>query len=326
MSWVGADVGWALTAHGCGNGRSCAELDETTDAAIHWHREQLPREVAHLRATVFGIAFNRHDVGYLYGNPSWVTRDGARTWHRVPGATLTLVIDGSETYRVTYHHDDCPAACHPAVQAAATGTASFRTIYPPSDFGFGEALAASDARILVTYYGHPGGGAPAAGAVYGQSSDAGRTWTQRPDACGGQGESEQDTGTVFVDRSHVDVSCQRRHPPNTWTLLQSTNGGRTFTGPRRVPFPPAAIARVGRSILIASTVLGGRNGDHYQVAISGNSGHHWHDVLYRSAQPSDYDEDTATMQCVQQQCAYVPDPTDLLVSLNGGRTWAGRTP
>jgi photosystem II stability/assembly factor-like uncharacterized protein len=277
------------------------------------------------RSFVSAVAFNANGVGYLFGPALWMTRDGGKTWRRITGPkTASLVIDGKTTYRIAFHHADCPTVCNPYVQAARTGSSSWRTIHRPVNFGYGSALTASGSRIFVTLFGAGPAGAPDAHVTYLESADGGASWVRRSDACGGQGLSERDTGVVEVEHHRTALSCERRHSPSRSTLLQSGDDGLTYGSPRRVPFPPAAIARVGRTLLIGSVALTAHHGYEYVVAASRDGGRTWHDVLRHRSSSSGLDNQTAILECVRRQCAYLADPWHVFISHDSGRTWITR--
>jgi hypothetical protein len=325
MSWVGRGVGWLLTVRTCAHAKLCAGLDKTTDGAAHWRHQPLPRALVTRRSFVNGVAFNTHGVGYLFGTSLWVTRDDAKTWRRIPGPkTASLVIDGKATYRIAFHHADCPTVCEPFIQTARTGSGSWHAVHGPVDFGYGSALSASQSTIFVTFYDNPAGGSPDAQSTYLESADAGASWVQRRDACGGQDRSERDTGVVEVDRHRIAVTCGRRYPPSGSTLLQSGDNGRDFGTRQPTPFPPAAIARAGRTLLIGSGPLTVHGRYEYVVASSRDNGRDWHEVLLHGAPASDVDNGRAILQCAQAKCAYLVDPRHVLVSLDSGRTWTTR--
>jgi photosystem II stability/assembly factor-like uncharacterized protein len=326
MSWLGHGVGWLLATEPCGHGKQCDAVYRTTDNGVRWQRRSIPTLAAHHRGDVSAIGFTRAGVGYLFGTTSWVTRDSAHTWQRIPGRhAVALAIDGRRTYRIAYHHTGCPGPCNPVVQRARTGSTRWLTVYRsgPNGFPDGGQLSVSGRYVLATFPGNPAGGAPNAQTTYLESRDAGRTWELRTDPCGGQLRHEWDTVAVSIHGLDVSAVCVRRQPGQRTAIVTSADGGRHFTARRVTPFDAATtIAQADHHRLVVGSGAAGGQPATFRVAVTRDRGRHWRAVLTDRARAAS--NPITTLQCVMSSCAYLENAHHVFVSLDGGRTWNDR--
>jgi photosystem II stability/assembly factor-like uncharacterized protein len=327
MSWLGHGLGWLLVTEPCGHRKQCDAVYRTTDSGVRWQRRSMPRLAADHLGDVSAIAFTRAGVGYLFGTTTWVTRDAAHTWQRIPKRhTAALAIAGRRTYRIAYFHTGCPGPCNPVVQRARTGSTRWVTVYrsgPSGGFPDGGQLTVWGRNVVATFPGNPAGGAPNAQTTYLESRDAGETWKMRADPCGGRLRHEWDTVAVSIHALDLSAVCERRQPGQSTAIVTSTDGGRHFTARRVTPFDAAAaIARTGHHRLVVGSGAAGGQAATFRVAVTIDRGRHWQELLTDRARAAN--NPITTLQCVLNSCSYLENTHHVFVSLDGGRTWHDR--
>jgi photosystem II stability/assembly factor-like uncharacterized protein len=327
MSWLGHGLGWLLVTEPCGHRKQCDAVYRTTDSGVRWQRRSMPRLAADHLGDVSAIAFTRAGVGYLFGTTTWVTRDAAHTWQRIPKRhTAALAIAGRRTYRIAYFHTGCPGPCNPVVQRARTGSTRWVTVYrsgPSGGFPDGGQLTVWGRNVVATFPGNPAGGAPNAQTTYLESRDAGETWKMRADPCGGRLRHEWDTVAVSIHALDLSAVCERRQPGQSTAIVTSTDGGRHFTARRVTPFDAAAaIARTGHHRLVVGSGAEGGQAATFRVAVTIDRGRHWQELLTDRARAAN--NPITRLQCVANSCAYLENTHNVFISRDGGRTWHDR--
>jgi hypothetical protein len=291
----------------------------TSDAGNHWSVRTAPT----MRADQIAFANNR--IGYAFGPTTWVTTDGARNWHQIPGRpTIALVADGAYAYRVTYRGSGCPGPCHLRVERAVTGSTVWRTVDVPPFSGDGAGLAASGGNLLVTLPGNPAGGAASAQTAYLQSPDGGATWHMSHDPCGGTGRHEWDTAAVALRGRTLASLCTRRLTQRSATVV-SHDLGATWTARHLLPARWAeAIGISGAGSLIAAGMDSAPGEVMYCVAVSADGGATWkREVTSNSFAKQNPNYAGADIDCAGNGCAVLADPRYLFVTPDNGVSWAG---
>jgi photosystem II stability/assembly factor-like uncharacterized protein len=289
-SWVSAAEGWALAAQPCATG-TCTRMARTADAGRHW--QQLPGPPATIQdggadcaaqACVTHVSFAGPAIGYLYGPGLLMTTDGGLTWHAPPGPqTEALTIAGGQVYRVTYTHGGCPGPCQPALQEAAAGSASWRTLTgalaEPGRSGSAQIIA-SGPHVLVAMYGSLAGPVPAQAVVY-RSPDGG-TWRQAADPCGGLGrggpDKEEDlVGLAAAPGGFFAGLCAPHDMTSTFVITSADAGAswRSAAAPPPGQWPGLVAAASPATIAVASGATGGGGPYTARLLVTTDGGRHW---------------------------------------------------
>jgi photosystem II stability/assembly factor-like uncharacterized protein len=290
-SWFSASEGWALAALPCGLS-TCTRVAQTTDAGQTWH--VLPTPAARIQdgsvncsaqTCVSQIAFATPEIGYLYGPALLMTTDGGQTWHAEPGLqTETLTVASGQVYRVIYSHGGCPGPCQPALQEAAVGSTSWRTLIGQlnePDRSSSAQIIVSGSDVLVATYGSLAGPIPAEAVVYG-SADGGGTWRQSADPCAGLGpngpKQEEDLIALSAAPGGFFAGMCAPHNITSTFVITSANAGATWRPTAAAPRGQwlGFVAAASQStIAVASGALSGNGTDTAQLLITADGGRSW---------------------------------------------------
>ncbi|MGN6475095.1 MAG: hypothetical protein ACTHK4_15790 [Mycobacteriales bacterium] len=321
VSWVTTRSGWLLEGQQCRRAAKFrSRLYLTSDAGHHWTRRRMPAT----RTT--RIAFADDRIGYAFGPTTWLTTDGAKSWHRIAGRpTTALAVDGGYAYRVTYSGSGCPGPCRLRVERSVTGSTVWRTVDLPPYSGDGAHIAASGPAVLVTLPGNPAGGAGSAHTLYLESDDAGTSWRWHTDndPCGGVPHQEWDSSDVALRGSTIAALCTARLTQADGTLISHDLGG-SWTARRPVPFRWAGIIGVTQSnYLIGAGMTGANGGATYVVAVSTDDGTTWQTAVTAPSYASNPNIDIhPDIECAGSGCVVLVDPHLLFVTGDNGRSWA----
>jgi len=181
-------------------------------------------------------------VGYLFGPALYQTSDGGRTWQRVPSRPVeSLEPSAGTVVRVVYDHGGCPGPCDRVVQETSAGSGAWHTLLrlPADSAAFsvaGQLVRQGAVAMYLTLYGHMAGGAGSAHALILSSADAGLTWQQHPDPCGGTGASEHDAiDMAAAPGGFAAVLCVPRLSTGSTFVVTSADQGASWSPPRPVP-------------------------------------------------------------------------------------------
>jgi photosystem II stability/assembly factor-like uncharacterized protein len=290
-SWISATEGWVLAAQPCGQA-TCTRLAHTTDGGQNW--QVLPAPAARVQdgsvncsvqACVSQISFASPEIGYLYGPALLMTTDGGQTWHADPGPqTETLTVAGRAVYRVTYTSTGCPGPCQPSLQGAAVGSASWRTLVgqlnEPGRSNSAQ-IVASGPNVLVALYGSLAGPVPAEADVY-SSADAGSTWRQSADPCGGLGpngpKQEEDLIALAAASGGFFAGVCAPHNITSTFIITSADAGATWRPTAAAPggqWLGFVAAASPTRIAVASGALSGNGTGTAQLLITADGGRSW---------------------------------------------------
>ena len=248
LTWVSDRRGWALAAAPCATGL-CPRLASTRNGGHSW--QALPDPPVHIpygtadcpaAACVSHLRFATPAVGYLFGPALYQTSDGGRTWQRVPSRPVeSLEPSAGTVVRVVYDHGGCPGPCDRVVQETSAGSGAWHTLLrlPADSAAFsvaGQLVRQGAAAMYLTLYGHMAGGAGSAHALILSSADAGLTWQQDPDPCGGTGASEHDAiDMAAAPGGFAAVLCVPRFSTGSTFVVTSADHGASWGSPRPVP-------------------------------------------------------------------------------------------
>jgi photosystem II stability/assembly factor-like uncharacterized protein len=278
LSFVGIDDGWALGEAPCG-GSSCTYLVRTTDGGRSWSGvASMPAKLAETSNDCFGeqpacvsdIAFVSASEGYAFEPSLLVTHDGGRTWRQITGAQVHgLVISGGTPLRVVGMEPtaDCEEGCH-VQQSVDAGITWADLPAAPVVRASGVYVAAGDAsNLYLAGLANSAGGATNKRAALFRSSDGGRSWQAFADPCGRFGFTDS---VAALSRNALAIVCDDQSSgADSSSVVVSTDGARTFRGPRSVPggfpFPFAA----GGPTVMSATLFPP------SVETSLDSGKHW---------------------------------------------------
>ena len=252
LTWVSADVGWALAGQPCEQG-ICARIARTTDSGRHWHL--LPSPPARVQdedqgcatSCVSHIRFANADVGYLFGPALLMTTDGGRSWQPMADKQVeTLEVVHGTVLRTAYTRSGCPGPCDVSLESAAVGSTTWRPLVDDVEAparSSTSGIASSGSAVLVAMFGSQAGPVPATATIY-RSADGGRSWRQRADPCQPQHGDEYDLVDLAGAPSGFFVGlCTAHVSRGASYVVTSTDGGGTWQKAGDVPADDAGLRR-----------------------------------------------------------------------------------
>jgi photosystem II stability/assembly factor-like uncharacterized protein len=291
LTWVNDQTGWALSAAECASGL-CPELASTTDGGKTWH--PLPNPPASIQngtvncdavACIVHVRFATTTVGYLYGPALLVTSDGGRSWQREQSLPVeALEPTHGRVYRIVYDHTGCPGPCDRTLETAPDGSTTWRkvmTIPVTITSNPSAALVLQGSQtIYIPIYGNLAAGAGTQQAIIFRSLDAGRTWRQLSDPCGGSGTTVNDAvGFTAAAPSFAATLCSPRSGPNDGSgefIVTSDNAGTSWGPPHPAPGLPEVIAAASPTHLaLATGPITGSGSVTYTLYVSTDGGSNW---------------------------------------------------
>lgn len=290
LTWVSDQTGWALSAVECASGL-CPELASTTDGGKTWR--PLPNPPASIQngavncdavACVSHVRFATTTFGYLYGPALLVTSDGGRSWRREQSLPVeALEPTHGRVYRIVYDHGGCPGPCDRTLEMAPAGSAIWQKVLTigitpnPS----AELVLQGTQNIYIIVYGNLAAGAGSQHATIFRSLDAGRSWRQLSDPCGGSGIAVNDAvGFTAATPSFAATLCSPRSGPNDGAgefVVTSDNAGSSWGPPHSAPgLSPEVIAAASPTHLALGTgPITGSGSVTYTLYVSTDAGSHW---------------------------------------------------
>jgi photosystem II stability/assembly factor-like uncharacterized protein len=293
LTWISDQRGWALAAAPCATGL-CPRLASTRNGGHTW--QALPDPPVHIpygtpdcpqAACVSHLRFATPAVGYLFGPALYQTSDGGRTWQPVPSRPVeSLEPSAGTVVRVVYDHGGCPGPCDRLVQETTAGSGTWHTLLriPAASAGYspvGQLVRQGTAVMYLPLYGHLAGGAGSAHALILSTADAGQTWQQRPDPCGGTGANEHDAiDMAAAPGGFAAVLCAPRSGTGSTFVVTSADGGASWSLPRLIPGGTrhylALIAAASPANLVVGTAVAcGQGLFPYRLVTSTDGGRHW---------------------------------------------------
>ena len=238
-------------------------------------------------ACVSHLRFATPAVGYLFGPALYQTSDGGRTWQRVPSRPVeSLEPSAGTVVRVVYDHGGCPGPCDRVVQETSAGSGAWHTLLrlPADSAAFsvaGQLVRQGAVAMYLTLYGHMAGGAGSAHALILSSADAGLTWQQDPDPCGGTGASEHDAiDMAAAPGGFAAVLCVPRFSTGSTFVVTSADHGASWGSPRPVPGGArhglTLITTAGpANLMLGTAVDSGQGLLPFRLVTSMDGGLHW---------------------------------------------------
>ena len=283
LTFVSPDEGWALGTATCTK-KPCTSMVRTTDGGKTWRG--IPAPVAGLQgvdgctsACVDGVRFANPLIGYVFGaDVLYETSDGGAHWADVSGGAVALEISGGTALRVMTANSCSPPGCSYLVQTSPIGSTTWHTVLTAKTAGTSVAagLVRAGAKAFVQVYGHTAGGASSADSALYSSTDNGRHWTARGEACpklaGSTGEVDA-TALTPAPFGSVTVLCTSRGAStNVSYTATSSDDGKTFA-----PGQPFALGAPIGAISAKVVLAQGQNGtaDASDLLRSTNGGKTW---------------------------------------------------
>lgn len=270
LTFVSADVGWALgTTPSCAKA-PCTSLVRTTDGGRNWAGIAPP--VVDLATAggctsstcVSGVRFANASVGYLFGAKTmYLTTDGGANWTRQVGGAIRLEIADGNVLRVTTTEPGCTSSCTYRVEMSAVGSTTWRPAFSVGARASTTSvqLVRSNGATALQVYGFDHAGGRAVSSALYTSNDDGTTWTSRGQPCASSSGPSGATAEELAIASggvSMTVLCRPGGSGRNPFVATSTNSGATF-----VPGTPHAnlsgpIAAASPSTILANVAATGQ--------------------------------------------------------------------
>lgn len=345
VTYVSKNLGWVIGQAGTpghcqdANPYYCTSIVRTDNAGKTWKGGPAPKTGPPVGATgVSGIRFLDGINGWAYGPELWATHDAGNTWHQLPtNGQLVIALEaaGDRAFAVW-------ASCPPqragininigmdlsctsyTLMSAQAGSDAWQ---PVSTYTTGlTPVASGDASVKIALSSSAGYlylVTPGSTTLYSGALD--RTWKKVATLpCEGAVD-----GLALAGSTHLSAVCIGKTP----TLLQSSDGGLTWTKPAVTWPAPAPVQPTGKTEWDIWSLTAAPNGTLVMATSSG--------LYVLPAGSTQWKLTNATGKAAPQGgFSYVGMTTDdqgvavladfnvpeIWMTFNGGQTWAPRTP
>lgn len=301
----------------------CEAAYTTTDGGKAWTRVpgRLPT------VPVAGLIAVGASTAYVYGDGMAWTSDGGRTWQDLglPSVESAAVV-GDQVLALAYNHGGCPGPCRTRVVTTTVGVRDWSVLHRLAMSGAFASLSVLGDEVVVVATGARA--RPYAKGAVAVSRDAGTTWIDRGDPCGGVGRREYDIVDAAATQRGLALLCGPHVEKASDFVLTSTDGGRTDGSRRWLPrgdvFGHVWAGADGALVVASGGVVGGGRWQ-YEVIRSVDGGRHWRAVLRRTAPAYDSPENFAGLNRLHMSSpylgSYVADPAHVWRTTDAGATW-----
>ncbi|MGZ3391463.1 MAG: WD40/YVTN/BNR-like repeat-containing protein, partial [Isosphaeraceae bacterium] len=272
-------------------------------------------------------------IGYLFGPALFVTRDGGRTWTPQKSSTVEgLEPAGATVVRLVYDHTGCPGPCNRLVQESAAGSTAWRTLlrisYGSVPEGSAEVIRQGSQAIYVPIFGNIAAGAGTQHALILRSRDAGRTWRQLNDPCGGSANAIFDAvAFAAAPNGFLSSLCAPRGGNGSSQFVLTSNDFGFSWSPRHGAPAWAGMISAASStrVVLGTPAVGGSGPFDFRLAVSTDGGRHWVTVVTDREQIDPNAPDTSFLGFENASVGrWVGYPNAIWTTEDGGIHWTRR--